>query len=53
MPTRRTVPWAAVFRGLAERYHWTPSTIAGLTMYEALVYLGYWCPEDIFQKQAV
>ena len=53
MQTRRTVPWAMVFRGLCEKYHWTPDTVASLTMYQALIYLGYWAPEDIFQQKTV
>lgn len=53
MKTRRTIPWAVVFRGLAEKFHWTPTTISELTMYQALIYLGYWSPEDIFQQRTV
>jgi hypothetical protein len=51
LPSRRTVPWASIFRGLSEKYGWTAEEISRLTMYQALVYSGCWCPEDIWQKQ--
>jgi hypothetical protein len=38
---------------LAEKYHWTPQQVEALTLYQALVYSGFWCPEDIWQKQDV
>jgi phage shock protein PspC (stress-responsive transcriptional regulator) len=47
LQTRRTMPWAPIFRGLAERYGWSPDVIAGLTMYQALMYCGFRCPEDV------
>lgn len=49
--TRRTIPWAAVFRNLAERYHWTFQQIGDLTMYQTMVAAGAWAPEDIFFRK--
>jgi len=46
------VPWASIYRNLAEKYGWTFQAISELTMYQALVAAGAWCPEDItFKKQ--
>lgn len=49
-PSRRTVPWAKVYRGLAEKYGWSFEYIGSLTMYQAFVASGFWCPEDIFRE---
>lgn len=41
------IPWAKVYRNLAEKYGWTFEDISKLTMYQALVAAGAWCPEDV------
>jgi len=38
---------------MGEKYHWTPEQVGKLTMYQALIYAGFWAPEDIWQKQDV
>jgi len=50
IPSRRTIPWATVIRGLCEKYGWTPDDVGRLTMYQAMVMAGLWCPEDIWQN---
>jgi hypothetical protein len=40
-----------VFRALSEKYGWTPGQIGELTLYQAMVWAGMWCPEDIWTKQ--
>jgi hypothetical protein len=45
------VPWAKLYRNLAQEYGWTFEQIGEMTMYQALVAAGAWCPEDItFEK---
>jgi len=51
LPSRRTVPWAKIFRGLAEKHGWTPDQIGKLTIYQAFVFCGMWCPEDIWREE--
>lgn len=34
------MPWADIYAGLAEKNGWLPWQVDGLTMYQALVYLG-------------
>lgn len=34
------VPWGKLYRELTRAFGWTPAQIGGLTLYQALVYLG-------------
>lgn len=34
------MPWVDIYAGLAERHGWLPSQVDGLTLFQALVYLG-------------